>query len=322
MKEVFEKFKDINVLVFGDVMLDQYLIGNSERISPEAPVPVVKLQKKKFIPGGAGNVAANIAGLGGKPILSGVIGSEQSGEDLLQALREKNVSGDYIYVSGERPTTLKTRVIANNQQVARIDLETSAELSAFEEAKVWEKLESGIGEADILVISDYNKGTVAENICMRLITKANELNIKTIIDPKGKTYQKYKSASLITPNKSESVSALDSYSKHLKRDFTLETFLSELELEAILVTEGEKGMTLYQDKEVYKLEAKTRKVFDVTGAGDTVIAVMAMSVAAGADYFRAAEVANLAAGLVVEEVGTSVVKFNNLVKYIYPENKK
>lgn len=316
MKEILEKFKNRKVLVFGDVMLDQYLFGNTERISPEAPVPVVKLKEKKFIPGGAANVAANISGLGGQPFLIGVIGDGENGTEVLNALEKKNVSGDFLFLSRDRPTTIKTRVIANNQQVARVDLETDAELSDFEDRKVWEKIESVLDSADILVISDYNKGTVTEKNCLRLITKANELNKKIIVDPKGNKYQKYKGATLLTPNKNESINALESFSRHLKQDLTLEVLLKELNLEAILVTEGEKGMTLYQNDEKFKMEAKARKVFDVTGAGDTVVAVLALAIAAGADYRTAAYISNIAAGLVVEEVGTSVINFENLAEQI------
>ncbi|MDQ3633949.1 MAG: D-glycero-beta-D-manno-heptose-7-phosphate kinase [Acidobacteriota bacterium] len=320
MEELLNKFKDQKVLIFGDVMLDQYLIGDAERISPEAPVPVVKLLENKFIPGGAANVAANVAGLGGEPILVGVIGDKDDGMDVFDALRKKNVSGDYLFLSRERPTTIKTRVIANKQQIARVDRETSAELSRFEEEKVWEIFETLIINSDILIISDYGKGTVSENICPRLITKANKLNIKILIDPKGNNYNKYKAASLMTPNKNESINALDSLSRNFEKDFNLIELVKELKIEAILVTEGQKGMTLYEKNKNYKLEAKARKVFDVTGAGDTVIAVMALAVAAGADYFTAAYISNIAAGLVVEEVGTSVVDFENLSKYLRNES--
>lgn len=316
MKEILEKFKDKKVLVFGDVMLDQYLIGNTERISPEAPVPVVILKEKKIIPGGAANVAANISNLGGQPFLIGVIGDEEKGKEVLYALKEKNVSGDFLFLSRDRPTTIKTRVIANNQQVARVDLETVAELSDFEDRKVWEKIESVLDSADILIISDYNKGTVTEKNCLRLITQANKLNKKIIVDPKGNKYKKYKGASLLTPNKNESINALESFSRQLKQDLTLKALLNELNLEAILVTEGEKGMTLYQNDETYKMEAKARKVFDVTGAGDTVVAVVALAIAAGADYRTAAYISNIAGGLVVEEVGTSVINFENLADQI------
>lgn len=314
------KFKDQKVLIFGDVMLDQYLIGDAERISPEAPVPVVKLLENKFIPGGAANVAANIAGLGGEPILVGVIGDKDDGMDVFDALRKKNVSGDYLFLSRERPTTIKTRVIANKQQIARVDRETSSELSGFEEEKVWEIFETLIINSDILIISDYGKGTVSENICPRLITKANQLNIKILIDPKGNNYKKYAAASMLTPNKSESINALESLTINYDKDFSFEELINLLRLEAILVTKGQRGMTLYEQNKIHKLEAKARKVFDVTGAGDTVIAVMALAVAAGADYYTAAYISNIAAGLVVEEVGTSVVNYENLLKDLHNES--
>ncbi|MGI8542958.1 MAG: D-glycero-beta-D-manno-heptose-7-phosphate kinase [Aridibacter sp.] len=320
MEELLNKFKDQKVLIFGDVMLDQYLIGDAERISPEAPVPVVKLLENKFIPGGAANVAANIAGLGGEPILVGVIGDKDDGMDVFDALRKKNVSGDYLFLSRERPTTIKTRVIANKQQIARVDRETSAELSRFEEEKVWEIFETLIINSDILIISDYGKGTVSENICPRLITKANQLNIKILIDPKGNNYKKYAAASMLTPNKSESINALESLTINYDKDFSFEELINLLRLEAILVTKGQRGMTLYEQNKIHKLEAKARKVFDVTGAGDTVIAVMALAVAAGADYYTAAYISNIAAGLVVEEVGTSVVNYENLSKYLRNES--
>lgn len=312
MKEILENFKNVSVLIVGDVMLDQYLYGSSERISPEAPVPVVRLREKKFIAGGAANVAANVKSLGGRPILVGVTGNGENGRIFAETLRAEGINGDFLVRSRERMTTVKTRVIAERQQIARVDQESVGELSDMLEEKVWKNIQKGIDQADILLISDYGKGVITANIISRLITLAKRQNKKILIDPKGKDYQKYKNASIITPNKKESENALEFFSKRNGSEITVPKLLKRLNLEAILVTEGEKGMTLFEKNKSYKLKARTRKVFDVTGAGDTVIAALAVALGAGAKYKDAAFISNMAAGLVVEEVGTSVAEYDDL----------
>lgn len=316
MLEILDKFKNVKVLVFGDVMLDQYMFGETDRISPEAPVPVIELKQTKFIPGGAANVAANINGLGGQAYLCGLIGDDDFGRETVQALTDKQVASDYLIKSTNRLTTVKTRIIANNQQIARVDIEKSDCLNESEEQALKEKLDLLTAKVDLVVISDYAKGVVTERLCRKLIKLSRLRNIKVIVDPKGTNYLKYRESSLITPNQKETVEAFTHLSKQLKKDVGHKSFLKELKLEALLVTEGELGMTLYEELKKHKLTAETRNIFDVTGAGDTVLATMAVAIAAGATYPEAAYIANKAAGLVVQQIGTSVINFNKLYKLI------
>lgn len=317
MRQNLQNFKNVRVLVLGDVMLDQYLFGKTERISPEAPVPVVRLFERKFVPGGAGNVAANIKGLGAQVYLFGIVGRDENAENLKKSLEEKSVRTDFLQISPERQTTVKTRVIAESQQICRVDVEDEFDLSSNEEEKIWSGIEEVFEDTDIFVVSDYAKGLITENMITRLITKVNSNGGKILVDPKGKNYLKYKNASIITPNYKESVEAIEYLSRQMKKDVNLENFAGMLGLEAFLVTEGERGMTLFENSKTHKLEATARNVFDVTGAGDTVIAVLAVAAGAGMSFLESAKLANFAAGLSVEQIGTSIVPIEELEKLYF-----
>lgn len=311
---IIEKFSGIKVVVVGDLMLDRYWWGNVKRISPEAPVPVVNLENKSLSAGGAANVAANIAGLGAKPFLIGVIGQDEEAilfEDVLSSI---NVSTEFLVNVENRPTTTKTRIVAHNQQIVRIDLENTKPLDEASEKKIINSVEKIIDNADVVVVSDYAKGVVSENIVSRLISKAKRLKKPILIDPKGRDYSKYKGATLLTPNKQEAAAAcnLEPDGQDLVEEAG-NSLMKTLDADAVLITQGEKGMTLFErDKFPYHLETLARNVYDVTGAGDTVIASLGVAVGAGADLANAAEIANIAAGLVVEEVGTTAVKIEDL----------
>lgn len=320
---ILEKFPAVSVLIVGDVMLDRYLWGSVERISPEAPVPIVKIDKITVAAGGAANVAANIAGLGARAYLVGLIGQDAEAELFPPVLKKLNISSDYLVASATRPTTLKTRVIAHNQQVLRFDQETSNILTASDEREINEQIDKIIGKTDVIVISDYAKGVLSETILSSLITSANSKGIPILIDPKGRDYKKYKSATVITPNRKE---ALEAVNLPLSPDGSgnsaeiIESagnkLLADLILDALLITQGEDGMTLFRKGEnPLHLEALARHVYDVTGAGDTVIATLAVALGAKADLISAAELANAAAGFVVEEVGTTVIDINRLEEY-------
>lgn len=309
-----EGFSKVKVLVFGDIMLDRYWWGSVSRISPEAPVPVVKLDRTTLIAGGAANVAANIAGLGAKPFLVGVIGKDDEGKSFPKVLEESGISADYLVEIENRPTTVKTRVVAHSQQIVRLDNETTEELTSEQENIVWKKIEEILDEIDIVVLSDYAKGTLTENLISRLITKAKDKDKKILVDPKGKNYLKYKGATLLTPNKKEAAEAckLEENGKNLVENAGKQ-LIAEIETESILVTQGEEGMTLFEkNKTPLNLKALARDVYDVTGAGDTVIATLAVAIGAGETTARAAELANIAAGLVVEQIGTTSIKFDLL----------
>jgi D-beta-D-heptose 7-phosphate kinase/D-beta-D-heptose 1-phosphate adenosyltransferase len=281
-------------------------------------VPVVRQQKESLVAGGAANVAANVVGLGAEVVLIGIVGSDLEADLLAETLEKSNISAENLVRIENRPTTLKTRVIANQQQVARIDRETSENLSDKDEERVWQKVLEVLETVAVVIVSDYAKGFLSDNLLMRLITTASSKNLPILIDPKGKDYQKYVGASLITPNRKEAFEICQFESDESNMVFKAgEKLLSELNLSAVLITEGEAGMTLFEKgKSALHLNAAARHVFDVTGAGDTVIAVLGVAIGAGIDLPKAAQVANLAAGFVVEEVGTTVIEKDKLKNLI------
>ncbi len=299
----------MKVLVVGDVMIDRYYWGEISRISPEAPVPVVALQKVSLAAGGAANVAANIAGLGAKPTLFGITGNDSVAELLPEILRESNVTRHTLVALSNRETTVKTRVVANNQHVVRIDNETTFPILKKEADALFAKLSKAIDTNDVIVISDYAKGFLTDHLLSRVISTANRKSKIILVDPKGKDFSKYAGATILTPNERETAEAchIDAH-----RDDLIERAASELmtrlRLHALLVTRGARGMTLLRtdDKPVH-LTASARKVFDVTGAGDTVIASLAVALGSGLELLESARFANSAAGIVVEQVGTTAI---------------
>ncbi|HMS39961.1 MAG TPA: D-glycero-beta-D-manno-heptose-7-phosphate kinase [Pyrinomonadaceae bacterium] len=313
LSKLIEKFKDVKVLVVGDVMLDRYFWGKVSRISPEAPVPIVNVEKTTSVLGGAANVAANIAGLGAKPFLFSICGIDIESEKFRDLLEKKQISFELIQFENRRTTT-KTRIIAHHQHVARIDEETRQFISENETDAVLQKLLPLLEDFQVIVISDYAKGFLTENLLLRLITMCASSNKIILVDPKGKNFSKYKGASILTPNLKEAAEA--SGFDEIEKDLISKAgnkILHETELEAILITQGEKGMTLLQKNgEKHYLEAMTRNVFDVTGAGDTVIATFTVAVAAGVSFVESAKLANIAAGLVVREVGTTAIEIEKL----------
>jgi rfaE bifunctional protein kinase chain/domain len=316
-REFLEKFKGLNVLIVGDVMLDRYWWGSVSRISPEAPVPVVNLDNTSLVSGGAANVAANIAGLGAVPHLVGVIGDDAEGELLIEILTKENISPNSLTIIPKRPTTTKTRILAHSQQIARVDQETKSEISPDQEALVWENVSRLLSYAQVIIISDYGKGVITQNISQRLITTAKANNQLIIIDPKGKNYQKYKGATMLTPNRFEAaeVSQLTVYNQE-SVEKAGNQMLKDFELESVLITQGEDGMTLFHKQErAEHLTVTARNVYDVTGAGDTVVACIACAVGVRMGFLEAARFANIAAGLVVERVGTTAISRAMLDQY-------
>lgn len=295
-------------------MLDRYWWGTVNRISPEAPVPVVNLENSNSVAGGAANVAANVAGLGATPILFGVVGQDAESDLMAAALNDKNINSDFLIKLPNRCTTVKTRIVAHSQQIVRIDQELKKNLSVSEEDILWKKLSESFENCQIIIVSDYGKGVVTENILMRLITKAKREDKKVIVDPKGKNYQKYCGSMMLTPNRYEAAEVIQ------MENFDQSTIekagrqmIEKFDLSAMLITQGEAGMTLFEKEgTVRHLPVTARNVYDVTGAGDTVIACLATAVGAGANLFEAAEFANIAAGLVVEKMGTTAVTLEML----------
>lgn len=313
-----DNFSEVKVLVVGDVMIDRYLWGEVRRISPEAPVPVVHLKNITDKPGGAANVAANIAGLGAKPYLIGVVGDDEEGRLFPKILAGAGIDADFIVTAGRRQTTVKTRVLAHQQQIVRIDRETAENLEAEDEEKIRRSIAGVINEIDVIIISDYGKGVLSGKILSRLITTANELQKIIMVDPKGSDFSKYGGATILTPNQKE---AAEICGFDLHDDETVcragEKLLAELDLGALLITRGGEGMTLFEkNKSPFHLKASARKVYDVTGAGDTVIAVAAAVAGAGGSWQAAVEIANIAAGLVIEDAGTATITLDKLMPFI------
>lgn len=316
-QKLIARFSEVKILIIGDVMLDRYWWGSVSRISPEAPVPVVQLEKTSLVPGGAANVAVNVAALGANPRLIGIIGDDAEGKYLAATLAKSNISPDLLLAFEDRPTTVKTRIVAHNQHVVRIDNEKTNFLLAEQEETLWRTIESELDKTDLILISDYAKGLLSKSLLSGLITKAKENNKYILIDPKGKDYTKYAGATLLTPNRREAREACNFEEHQAVDDISLagETLISQLGLEALLITQGEHGMTLFQNGEKpVHFQTKARTVYDVTGAGDTVIATLAVALAAGANLLQAAELSNISAGLVVEEVGTTTINQKKLLE--------
>lgn len=299
-------------------MLDRYWWGDVDRISPEAPVPVVRLTQSSFVAGGAANVAANIAGLGARPHLVGVIGDDEGASQLPAALAQANVRAEHLVVSQDRPTTVKTRVVAHHQHVVRVDHEATAPIDESCARHVAAAARELLRGAQVLLLSDYAKGVLTPELITELIAVARELGLPVLVDPKGRDYERYAGATLLTPNRTEAAQAvgLDPHSPGVVARAG-EVLIEKLKIDSLLITEGEDGMTLFErNREPLHLDASARQVYDVTGAGDTVIATLAVALGAGAKLPEAARVANVAAGLVVQQVGTTTVLADQLERQL------
>jgi len=317
MRIDISKFDRCRLLVVGDLMLDEYLWGEVDRISPEAPVQVVAIQKEGFTLGGAGNVVNNIVALGGKVSAVGVIGTGQNGKLLLKLFKKLGVDTSGIVKERGRTTTRKTRIIAANhanQQVLRIDREKKQDISLSSLKKITEVIEDKMPDIDVVLISDYGKGLITEGMLSRTIASAKKHKKMTIVDPKGLDFSKYSGVSLLTPNKKEAalasgVEIIDEPSL----EKAAHKILQNVDLDQLLITCGKDGMVLFEiNKKPFKVKAEARQVFDVSGAGDTVIAVLGLAVASGASIHTSVTVANAAAGKVVGKTGTATVSKQEL----------
>jgi D-beta-D-heptose 7-phosphate kinase/D-beta-D-heptose 1-phosphate adenosyltransferase len=304
-------FSSACVLVAGDVMLDRYWVGPTSRISPEAPVQVVRIRKDETRPGGAANVALNAAALGARAQLLGVVGRDEPARLLGDALRGAGVVPAFIE-SADRPTITKLRVMSRNQQLIRLDFEESlSEAGAFDPGALAQAFEAALGSTRVVVLSDYGKGTLAG--VERLIALARKHGRPVLIDPKGSDYRPYRGATLLTPNMSEFEAVVGACRDESEIVARGEKLRAELNLDALLVTRSEHGMTLIQPNAApLHLPTEAREVFDVTGAGDTVIATLGAALAAGSDLAHACRLANLAAGIVVGKLGTATASVAEL----------
>ena len=323
--EIIENFSHSRVLVIGDIMADRFIWGSVSRISPEAPVPVVDIKKESFMLGGSANVFNNILAIGGQAELSGVIGSDETGRHLLNYVRNLAIDTKGIVVEKDRPTTLKTRIVAHGQQVVRFDREDRSAIGGKTIRAIVSYVESLRDELGALVISDYNKGVVVRPLLDAVRKVISGRPIVTCVDPKHRDFSIYNGFDIITPNHQEAGLAAAEEVQNAE-DCTRVGIkvLKQNDFKALLMTRGEEGISLFektaapQDKGIRHTEFPTqaREVFDVTGAGDTVIGVLALSLAAGASFREATYLANHAAGIVVGKVGTSTVTQEELKRVL------
>ena len=316
-QKVVEQFADQPILVVGDLMLDRFVWGRVERISPEAPVPVVEVVKETVHLGGAANVAYNLAVLKARPLLVGVVGSDEAGDRLVEELHRQEISSEGIVRDKGRSTTIKTRIIAHNQQVCRTDREDKTPLSQGTVDQMRSAYQTLLEQVQGMILSDYAKGALSAALVVDLIQEARQAKKFLAVDPKSGDFSVYRGASIVTPNKKEAVRAsgveiVDEASFIQAGEKLLEVIASDY----LLITRGEEGMTLFEGKEHSHIPTVAREVFDVSGAGDTVIASLTLAVAAGASIRDAAILANHAAGVAVGKLGTAAATGEEILSSI------
>ncbi|RLC04415.1 MAG: D-glycero-beta-D-manno-heptose-7-phosphate kinase [Deltaproteobacteria bacterium] len=309
-----DDFTKVKVLVIGDLMIDEYLWGSVDRISPEAPVPVVSVQKESHALGGAGNVIHNLVAMGAEVTAIGTAGTGKTGQMIFEKLEDLGIETDGVISEPQRPTTRKTRVIASNQQVLRIDKEIKKNINADTLEKLGKIIESKISNASLVIISDYDKGLVTRELVQKIVTLAEKYNILTLADPKSLNFSKYERVSILTPNKKEASLAANMDIKTEKDLFDAGwKIMDQVKLERLLLTCGKDGMVLFEKgREPYTIESKARQVFDVSGAGDTVISLLGLGLATGGTFKQSASIANVAAGIVVAKIGTATASIDEL----------
>ena len=309
-------------LVVGDLMLDRYLIGDVQRISPEAPVPVVLLKQRKDRAGGAANVAANLANLGITTRIAGCVGNDAEASTLLALINHHGIQSEAVIQSTERPTIAKTRVMSSNQQIVRIDQESHAALSDAENSELHILIARAIHDQPaIVILSDYAKGVLNEATCRFIIDTCKQANIPVLVDPKGHDYSKYKGATALTPNKKETAAACHvSMDNHPALLSAASELKASLNLSFLAVTRGEEGITLIEKDTNHHIAATAKQVFDVSGAGDTVIATLAAGLIHGLSPNEALSLANTAAGIVVGKVGTVPIELDELLQELTSKN--
>ena len=314
--EIIKNFTRSKVLVVGDIMVDHFIWGKVSRISPEAPVPVVEVQSDDFMLGGCANVLNNIFSLGGKVFATSVIGSDDMGQRLLGELRKRRIDTDGIIVETNRPTTLKTRIVAHNQQVVRFDQESNNTIKPRSVEKIIKYVKKVMDVLDAIVISDYNKGVITKPLMDGIREALSGRGITVCVDPKQNDFSLYQGFDIVTPNNYEAGRAAGMDITDGRDTAKVgKMLLDRFNFRALLITRGEDGMSLFEKdgKTTHTaFPAEAREVFDVTGAGDTVIGVFALCVASGATFKEAAALANYAAGIVVGKVGTATISQDEL----------
>lgn len=309
LKQILNQFKGKEIIVVGDIMLDHFIKGNVSRISPEAPVPVVDVKKEFFVAGGAGNVAVNLAALGAKPVMISVVGTDLGGEMLKDFLREKRVNIHGICEDEDRPTTQKIRVMADQQQIVRFDRESKKVISPAIAGACMKSFQAAVKTAKGVILSDYGKGMLSDQNIQSIINTCRKHHIPVCVDPKIDNFKKYKRITCMTPNTKEAWEGAGDSPKPGEEAIEKlgQKILKMLQADSILITRSADGMSLFEKgvKKPYTVRATAREVYDVTGAGDTVISVLTLALAAGATLKEAAVISNYAAGIVVEKSGTA-----------------
>lgn len=318
-KSIFQQFSDKKILVVGDVMIDAYLHGRVDRISPEAPVPVVHVTKKEYKSGGAANVALNVVALGAQAFMCSVLGEDEDGVKLQSLLTEQGVNCDGLMSSSARPTTVKTRILSSGQQILRVDNELVQAIDAETEAKMAERIESLIDQVDMVILEDYNKGLLTPGLIHKTIQIAKSRDVPVAVDPKKENFLQYKDVTLFKPNRKEIIEGLNLDSA-LKSEEDLKLALkqlqAELAAETIMVTLSEDGVVVLDEGNFTFIPAHKRNIYDVSGAGDTVISVASLCIASGMGRAEAAAISNIAGGLVCEKPGVVQVDKDQLLAEI------
>ena len=307
ISELEQSLKTVRILVVGDVMLDRYWFGSADRISPEAPVPVVRVNQTENRLGGAANVALNIVKQGAQVTLLSVRGEDQEGEELESLLRANGIDSDFI-IDKKLSTTIKTRVIARHQQLVRIDFENFPSHEVLDQTL--ERYSALLNDVDVIVFSDYGKGGLQH--ITQMISEAKKAGICTLVDPKGVDFEKYRGASYITPNKVELRNVIGPWNSENELNEMVYSLRKNLELDGVLLTRSEEGISLYQAENVSHFSTTAKEIYDVSGAGDTVIGIVAVLLASGCDIEQSVTYANRAAGIVVGKLGTATVNFSEL----------
>jgi D-beta-D-heptose 7-phosphate kinase/D-beta-D-heptose 1-phosphate adenosyltransferase len=321
--ELVTKFNKSNILIIGDIILDEYIKGEVSRISPEAPVPVVAVKKKWFSPGGAGNVVNNLRALGAKVKVVGTVGNDFFGDTITQMLKKTGADVSGIIVDNEKPTILKTRIIARNQQVVRVDVESKEKIKINQLEKLKKYINQTKQKIDAIILSDYGKGLIVPELIEEVVKIKNECNIPVVVDPKIEHFMYYKNVTIMTPNRKEAAEGSKTdITDEKSLFFTGKKIVDELNLEALLITRSEEGMSLFKKNKIYNIPTEATEVYDVTGAGDTVVSVLTLCLSLGGNFKESAILSNIAAGEVVKELGSTVITKNELLKLVRNYNRK
>ena len=304
-----------SILVVGDLMIDRYISGNASRLSPEAPVPIVNVKNETSTLGGAGNVVQNLVTLGAKVTIAGMIGDDEAGQQVIKLLEDDGVKVETLLKDHARPTTVKTRVLVGSHQLVRIDRETTSPISIDLENQLVKKYETIIENNDIIIFSDYNKGLFSPSLTQRLIKISNQHQKKVIVDPKGLNYEKYNGAFIIKPNRKELAEAAKVESVKTIEDIKIaaDIILKQTNATYLIVTLSEDGMAIISKENTQLLPVKATEVFDVTGAGDTVISTIAYFLAIGFSIEEACELANHAAAIVIRHIGSATTTIDEIL---------